>query len=116
MVVVDVAQLDRAFWVVLGTLSALRSSVAETGITVLESVVGTIGGFLVAAGVLFVVEREHIWVMLPLAIFAASSTATAIGHTVGQGGFTVMSVVPLHLAEPIGWSIGLLRVDESCSV
>lgn len=112
--VADWVQLDKSFWIVLGTLSALRSSVADTGMTVLESILGTIGGFVVASLILFTIGDHTwmLWALLPVAIFVATYTAKAVSYPVGQGAFTVMSVVMFNLNEPVGWMAGLVRLHR----
>src|SRR5207248_7068469 len=73
-------RLDHAFWVVLGTLSVLRSNALATGRTTLEALVGTVIGF--AAGALFTVlvgaTSPVLWAALPVAVFLATYASSAI--------------------------------------
>lgn len=114
VVVADLVSLDRSFWIVLGALSVVRSSVADTGVTVLESVLGTIGGFLVSALMIVAVgdHRGLLWVLMPFVVFLAGYSSKAISFPVGQGAFTVMTVLMLNLSEPLGWTLGFVRVHR----
>lgn len=107
-------RLDHAFWVVLGTLSVLRSNAFGTGRTTLEALVGTIIGF--AAGSLFTVlagaTSPVLWIALPLAVFLATYAAGAISFVVGQAAFTVLVIVLFNLISPVGWRVGLVRVED----
>jgi uncharacterized membrane protein YccC len=107
-------QLDHAFWVVLGTLSVLRSNAFGTGRTTLEALVGTVVGF--AVGALFTVTvgatSPVLWVALPVAVFLATYTASAIGFVVGQAAFTVLVIILFNLISPVGWRVGLARIED----
>ena len=47
--VADLTSVQHGFWVVLGTLSVLRTNAASTGSTALRALVGTVVGFVVGA-------------------------------------------------------------------
>ncbi|MCG6861440.1 MAG: hypothetical protein LJE70_09235, partial [Chromatiaceae bacterium] len=48
MLIAKLSGIEHAFWVVLATLTVLRSNVATTGATVVSAVIGTFAGFLLA--------------------------------------------------------------------
>ena len=50
--VVEVTDVEHGFWVVLGTLSVLRSNALGTGATALRAVGGTAVGFVVGSVVM----------------------------------------------------------------
>jgi uncharacterized membrane protein YccC len=106
--------LNHAFWVVLGTLSVLRSNALATGRTTLQALIGSVIGF--AAGGLFAVlagqDPALMWVAFPIAIFFASYAASAIGFVAGQAAFTVMVIVVFNLISPAGWQVGLVRIED----
>jgi hypothetical protein len=106
--------LNHAFWVVLGTLSVLRSNALATGRTTLQALIGSVIGF--AAGGLFAVLAGQnpalMWVAFPIAIFFASYAASAIGFVAGQAAFTVMVIVVFNLISPVGWQVGLVRIED----
>jgi uncharacterized membrane protein YccC len=108
------ASLQHAFWVVLGTLSVLRSNALGTGATIVQAVAGTAVG-IVAGGLLIVAigaDRSLLWALLPLAVFLAAYAPRAISFAAGQAGFTVVLVVLFNIIQPTGWKVGLVRVED----
>ena len=105
--------LPHAFWVGLGTLTALRSNALGTGFTVLQAMAGTLVGF-VAGGVLVSIGeyRPLLWVALPVVTFLAAYAPSAVGFVVGQASFTVFVVVLFSLLQPSGWKTGEARVVD----
>src|SRR4051794_24325465 len=105
--------LPHAFWVALGTLSVLRSNALGTGHDAVWSVTGTLGGFVVACGVIELVgPSKWLWLVLPVVVFLSAYTPTAVHFAVGQASFTVFVVVLFNLIEPAGWRTGLVRVQD----
>jgi uncharacterized membrane protein YccC len=107
-------QLNHAFWVVLGTLSALRSNALATGRTTLQALVGTSVGFAIGALFLVVVgtNTNVLWVILPVAVFLAAYAASAIGFVAGQAAFTIVVLILFNLITPVGWRLGIVRVED----
>lgn len=108
------ASLQHAFWVVLGTLSVLRSNALGTGATIVQAVLGTalgivVGGLLVVA---IGAENALLWALLPIAVFLAAYAPRAISFTAGQAGFTVVLLVLFNIIQPTGWKVGLVRVED----
>ena len=106
--------LDHAFWAVLGTLSVLRSNAMATGRTTLQALAGTLVGFAAGAAFILLVGSHGLvlWVALPVAVFLAAYTPTAVNFVVGQAAFTVLMIVLFNLIAPAGWRIGLVRVED----
>ncbi len=106
--------LDRAFWVVLGTLSVLRSSVLATGRSTVQALAGTVIGFVVGGlfTYWFAQDSAVLWAVLPLAVFFAAYAPSAISFTVGQAAFTILLIVVFNLLVPTGWQVGLVRVED----
>lgn len=106
--------LGHGFWVVLGTLSVVRSSALATGRTALQVLAGTVIGL--AVGVCFLVATSGrpaaLWVVLPLAVFLAAYTPTAVHFVAGQAAFTVFVIVLFNLLSPLGWQVGLVRLED----
>jgi Fusaric acid resistance protein-like len=106
--------LGHAFWVVLGTLSVLRSNALATGRTTVQALAGSVIGF--AGGGLFAGlagnDPALMWVAMPIAIFLASYAASAIGFVAGQAAFTVMVIILFNLISPAGWQVGLVRIED----
>jgi uncharacterized membrane protein YccC len=114
VLIAEIFQLNHAFWVVLGTLSALRSSALATGRTTLQALVGTLVGFAIGALFLVVVGTGTtvLWVILPVAVFLAAYAASAIGFVAGQAAFTIVVLILFNLITPVGWQLGIVRVED----
>jgi hypothetical protein len=112
--VADISGLQHAFWVVLGTLSVLRTSAASTGATASRALVGTVVGFIIGALLLLAIGtgQAALWVALPVAVLVATYAPGTTPFAVGQAAFTVMIVVLFNLLAPVGWKVGLLRIED----
>ncbi len=106
--------VQHSFWVVLGTLSVLRSNALNTGQNVLRGLLGTVAGFVIGAGILAVIGTNAIllWLVLPIAIFLAGIAPAVISFAAGQAGFTLVLVILFNIVQPAGWRVGLLRVED----
>jgi uncharacterized membrane protein YccC len=106
--------VQHSFWVVLGTLSVLRSNALSTGQTVVRGVVGTAVGVVLGALALFAIgdNRVVIWVLLPIAILVAGIAPAAISFAAGQAAFTILLVLLFNLIAPSGWTVGLIRIED----
>lgn len=106
--------LQHGFWVVLGTLSVLRSNAFSTGRTALDAAVGTAIGFAVSAVVLAFVGFDHfgLWVVVVLSLFLSAYAPQALGFVAGQVCFTVLVVALFNLIDPEGWRTGLVRFED----
>ena len=114
VLVVEVTTVQHGFWVVLGTLSVLRSNALGTGATALRAVLGTAIGFLVGYVVLLAIGHHdaRLWIVLPVAVLVAGIAPTVSSFTAGQAGFTVLVVVIFNIIEPIGSKVGLIRIED----
>jgi uncharacterized membrane protein YccC len=102
------------FWVVLGTLSVLRSNALGTGVTAARAVAGTTAGFI-AGSVIMLGLGSHLtalWLILPLAVLFAGAAPAVISFAAGQAGFTVMVIILFNIMVPAGWRVGLLRLED----
>lgn len=106
--------LDHAFWTVLGTLSVLRSNALATGRTTLQALAGTLVGFLLGAPLMMLIGPHvpALWIALPIAVFLAAYTPTAVHFVVGQAAFTILVIVLFNLIAPAGWTVGLVRIED----
>jgi uncharacterized membrane protein YccC len=104
-----------AFWVVLGTLSALRSNVSATGRSALLALGGTALGVLIAVPFVGLTGAEPwvLWIVLPLLVFLAAYTPAAVSFVVGQVAFSVLVVVFFNILAPTDAQIGLVRVENA---
>jgi uncharacterized membrane protein YccC len=112
--VADLSGVQHAFWVVLGTLSVLRTSAAATGATAWRALAGTVVGFVVGGALLVGIgtAQPALWVALCLAVLVAAYAPGTTPFLVGQAAFTVTIVVLFNLLAPAGWQVGLLRVED----
>ncbi len=114
VLVVEVTTVQHGFWVVLGTLSVLRSNALGTGSTAVRAVLGTAIGFLVGYVVLLVIGHHpaHLWILLPVAVLVAGIAPTVSSFTAGQAGFTVLVVLVFNIIDPVGSQVGLVRIED----
>jgi uncharacterized membrane protein YccC len=110
----DLTGVQHSFWVVLGTLSVLRSNALSTGQTALRGVLGTALGVVIGAVLLLAIGTNTIalWILLPFAILLAGIAPAAISFAAGQAAFTVTLVLLFNIIVPTGWSVGLLRIED----
>ncbi|HYN71413.1 MAG TPA: FUSC family protein, partial [Nakamurella sp.] len=110
----EVTQIAHGFWVVLAAMSVLRSSALTTGSTALRALIGTFFGFLIGAGLVLLLGTDpaHLWAVLPFVVVVAAFLPEAVSFAAGQAAFTVMVVILFNIIEPVGWTVGLLRVED----
>jgi uncharacterized membrane protein YccC len=106
--------LQHSFWVVLGTLSVLRSNALGTGRSIVSALAGTAVGIVVGALLVLAIGTHEpvLWGVLPVAILLAAYAPRAISFAAGQAGFTVVLFVLFNLIQPVGWRVGLIRVED----
>ncbi len=112
--VVELTNVEHGFWVVLGTLSVLRSNALGTDATALRAVGGTVVGFVVGSALMLAIGDHWalLWALLPLAVAVAGSAPSMISFAAGQAGFTVLVVILFNIIVPTGWRVGLTRVED----
>ena len=106
--------LQHGFWVVLGTLSVLRSNALGTGWSILSALAGTAVGIVVGALLVIAIGTHEavLWGVLPIAVLLAAYAPRAISFAAGQAGFTVVLFVLFNLIQPVGWRVGVVRVED----
>jgi uncharacterized membrane protein YccC len=106
--------LQHGFWVVLGTLSVLRSNALGTGWSILAALAGTAVGIVIGALLVIAIGTHQgvLWGVLPVAVLLAAYAPRAISFAAGQAGFTVVLFVLFNLIQPVGWKVGLVRVED----
>ncbi|HXZ71420.1 MAG TPA: FUSC family protein, partial [Streptosporangiaceae bacterium] len=112
--VARMTDVSHAFWVALGTLSVLRSNALGTGATALRAVAGTVAGFAIGTAIMLGVggHTGALWFLLPLAVLVAGAAAPVLSFTAGQAGFTVFVIILFNILVPVGWKVGLVRVED----
>ena len=106
--------VQHAFWVVLGTLSVLRSNALATGSSIVSALAGTAVGLLVGAALVIAIGTHEavLWAVLPPAILLAAYAPRAISFAAGQAGFTVVLFILFNLIQPTGWQVGVVRIED----
>jgi uncharacterized membrane protein YccC len=112
--VTHVFPVQHGFWVVLGAMSVLRSSALTTGTRVLRAVAGTAVGFVLGAVVIEVlgVNPVVLWTLLPIVAFGSAYVPEVASFVAGQAAFTMMVLINFNLIVPMGWQVGLIRVED----
>jgi uncharacterized membrane protein YccC len=114
VLVAKVTDAQNGFWVVLGTISVLRSSALATGTTVVEALTGTLIGIVVGGLIVWAIGDATwlLWTIFPFAVLLGAYSPRAISFTAGQAAFTIVIVVLFNLLNPVGWSVGLIRIED----
>jgi len=112
--VADVTNVQHGFWVVLGTLSVLRTNAASTGATALRALGGTVVGFFIGAGLIIAIgsHTTALWVALPIAVLIAAYAPGTFPFAIGQAFFTVTISILFNILVPVGWKVGVVRLED----
>ncbi|MFF0267898.1 FUSC family protein [Kribbella sp. NPDC004536] len=110
----NVTGVQHGFWVILGTLSVLRSNALSTGQNAYRAIGGTVVGSVIGAVLLQLIgdNRTALWILLPIAVLVAGIVPAAISFATGQAAFTVTLVILFNIAQPEGWSLILFRIGD----
>ncbi|MEU8713968.1 FUSC family protein [Streptomyces sp. NPDC048663] len=110
----DATGVGHSFWVLLGTLSVLRSNALSTGQNAVRAVLGTVAGSVIGAALLHLIGHHGtaLWFVLPVAILFAGIAPAAISFAAGQAAFTVTLVVLFNIGHDPNWHVALLRVQD----
>ncbi|WP_460537274.1 FUSC family protein [Humibacter ginsengiterrae] len=110
----DLTGVQHSFWVVLGTMSVLRSNVLSTGQNALRGVIGTAAGVAIGGALLTVLGTNPValWIVLPVSMLIAGVAPTVISFAAGQAAFTLTLVLLFNIIEPTGWTVGLYRIED----
>jgi hypothetical protein len=114
VLVAKVTGVQHSFWVVLGTLSVLRTNALHTGQNVLRGLLGTVAGFVVGGAIVALIgaNTAFLWLLLPLAVLFAGLAPAAISFAAGQAAFTLTLLILFNILQPAGWRIGLVRIED----
>jgi hypothetical protein len=112
--VADLTTVQHGFWVVLGTLSVLRTNASATGATALRALAGTAVGFVIGGALVVAIgsDQTALWVAFPFAVLVAAYSPGTAPFAVGQAAFTVMIAVLFNLIVPVGWKVGVVRIED----
>jgi uncharacterized membrane protein YccC len=114
VLVADLSSVQQAFWVVLGALSVLRSSALTTGQNILQAIGGTAVGFAVGGTLVWLIGTNTtvLWFLLPVSILLAGLAPAAVSFGAGQAAFTLTVLIIFNILRPVGWSLGLVRIED----
>jgi uncharacterized membrane protein YccC len=114
VLVAELSSVQHSFWVVLGTLSVLRSNALSTGENALRAIGGTAAGFAVGGTLVWLIGTDQtlLWVLLPIVILLAGLAPAAVSFGAGQAAFTLTIIIVFNILQPAGWRIGLVRIED----
>jgi uncharacterized membrane protein YccC len=114
VLVSDLLGVQHSFWVVLGTLSVLRSSAFSTGQNVLRGLVGNLAGFVIGGLLVLAIGTDQtvLWILLPVAVLLAGLAPAVISFAAGQASFTITLLILYNIIAPAGWKVGLVRIED----
>ena len=112
--VADVTTVQHGFWVVLGTLSVLRTNASATGATAIRALAGTAVGFVIGGALVVVIggDETALWIVFPFAVLVAAYSPGTAPFAVGQAAFTVLIAILFNLIVPVGWKVGVVRIED----
>lgn len=112
-VAAGVLQLTHGFWVLLATLTVLRTSAADTRTALRPAVLGTIAGAAVSGGVMLVVDAPVVYaIVLPITLMLAFGVGRLLGPVWQQALFTVLLTVVFAQLSPDGWRLAEIRLVD----
>jgi len=114
VLIAGVFKLEHGFWIALGILPVLRAGDATGPRTFVQEQGGTLVGCIISAALVALVQshREAYWMVLPIVAFVAAYLSTAVGFLAGQAALTLFVVVLLNLVTPLGYRVGMMRVED----
>jgi uncharacterized membrane protein YccC len=106
--------VQHGFWIVLGTMVVLGSSALTTRTKVVRAVTGTAIGVIVGAILIYVVgvAQPVLWTLLPIVVFGSSYVMRVGSFIAGQATQTMTVLIIFNLIVPIGWRVGLVRIED----
>ena len=105
---------QHSFWIALGILSVLRSNALSTGQNAMRAVGGNIAGFVIGGLLVAGIGTDGtvLWILLPIAVLLAGLAPAVISFAAGQAGFTITLLILFNIIAPVGWRVGLVRIED----
>ena len=112
--VAGVLDLSHGFWMLLATLTLMRTSVATTRAAIVPAFLGTVAGGLVAALVLALAGGNSLVyeVAFPFIMIIALTAGPLIGLAAGQAAFTLLVAMLFAQMAPVSWRLAEVRVFD----
>ncbi|HWN33938.1 MAG TPA: FUSC family protein [Pseudonocardia sp.] len=109
---VDVFDLSHGMWVLLATLTLMRTSLIASGAALVPAFTGTLVGAGLGAGLLTVIGGHGgvYAVMLPVVMVLAFAAGPLLGPPYGQAGFTVVVALLFAQVSPATWQLAGSRL------
>ncbi|MGY1793048.1 FUSC family protein [Geodermatophilus sp. SYSU D00525] len=112
--VAGVFDLAHGFWVLLATLSLMRTSAVADRSVLARAVAGTAVGAAVSGAALFLVGGDtavYAWA-LPVLMVVCLAAGPLFGVAAGQAGFTVVVALLFAQVGPVDWRIAEVRFED----
>ena len=112
--IAGVLDLSHGFWMLLATLTLMRTSVATTRAAVVPAFLGTVVGGLVAALVLALAGGNSVVyeVAFPFVMVMALAAGPLGGVLAGQAMFTLLVAILFAQMAPVSWRLAEVRVFD----
>ena len=112
--VAGLMDLSHGFWVLLATLTLMRTSLVSTRAAVVPAFVGTVIGGLVTALVLASAGGDSVVyeVAFPFVLVLALAAGPVAGPIVGQALFTLLVALLFAQMAPVSWRLAEVRVTD----
>src|SRR5215212_349682 len=112
--VAGLLDLSHGFWVLLATLTLMRTSVAATRAAVVPAFVGTVIGGLLMALVLGLAgaNSKFYLIAFPVSLIIGLAGGRIAGPIVGQASFTLMVALLFAQIAPVTWRLAEVRITD----
>ncbi|MEV7178107.1 FUSC family protein [Kitasatospora sp. NPDC093679] len=110
--VVGGLDLTHGFWVLLATLTLMRTTAADTGMALRPALTGTLCGAAATAAMLMLVGDRPLFyaVALPVTMLTAFTVGPVLGLAWAQGTFTVVVAMVFAQLAPASWKLAEARL------
>jgi MFS family permease len=112
--VAGLLDLSHGFWVLLATLTLMRTSVASTRAAVVPAFVGTVIGGLLMALVLGLAgaNSKFYEIAFPIFLIIGLAAGRIAGPIVGQASFTLIVALLFAQIAPVTWRLAEVRITD----
>jgi uncharacterized membrane protein YccC len=112
--IAGVLDLSHGFWMLLATLTLMRTSVAMTRAAVVPAFVGTAAGGLVAGLILALAGGDSVVyeVAFPFVMLIALAAGPIAGPLPGQALFTLLVAMLFAQMAPVSWRLAEVRIFD----
>ncbi|MCU7826317.1 FUSC family protein, partial [Kitasatospora sp. DSM 101779] len=106
--------LTHGFWVLLATLTLMRTTAADTGMALRPALTGTLCGAAATAVMLMLVGDRPLFyaVALPATMLTAFAVGPILGLAWAQGTFTVVVAMVFAQLAPASWKLAEARLVD----